>query len=143
MIETTLQGVEDGYTTVFGLDGSVDAGNVQLWQRQTAEIFRDVPEMWVLKNLCVEPAFQRRGVGGMMVRWGMEQGVREGMPVGMSSSEIGAGLYERLGFRRWGTLRVEGFPVEDVPLFLWEPGVEDGAGGGKEGMQKAGKVVGV
>jgi len=83
----------------------------------------------------------------MMARWGMELGGREGVPVGMSSSEIGAGLYERLGFRRWGTLRVEGFPVEDVPLFLWEPGVEDGAedgaGGGKEGIQKAGEVVGV
>lgn len=39
VIETTLQGVEDGYISLLGLDGSVDEGNVLLWQRQTAEIF--------------------------------------------------------------------------------------------------------
>lgn len=34
---------------------------------------------------------------------------------------MGRGVYERAGFRRYGTLKIKGFPVDDVPLFLWEP----------------------
>ena len=53
--------------------------------------------------------------------WGKEQAQKEGCPIGLTSSTKGKGLYEKQGFRRYGTVRIEGFPVDDVPIFLWEP----------------------
>lgn len=53
--------------------------------------------------------------------WGKKRASKEECPIGLSSSMKGRGVYERAGFRRYGTIKIEGFPVDDVPLFLWEP----------------------
>lgn len=53
--------------------------------------------------------------------WGKEQAQNEGCPVGLTSSMEGRGLYEKQGFRMIGTIKIQGFPVDDVPIFLWEP----------------------
>lgn len=67
--------------------------------------------------------------------WGKEQAEKEGCPVGCSSSMKGKGLYEKQGFRRYATIRVEGFPVDDVPVFLWEPRGMEGRWGNNGDMQ--------
>ena len=55
------------------------------------------------------------------MKWGKEQATKEKVPLGLTSSTMGSGLYLKQGFKRYSTLRVEGFPGGDVPVFLWEP----------------------
>ncbi|KAF2280785.1 acyl-CoA N-acyltransferase [Westerdykella ornata] len=51
-----------------------------------------------LHILCTHPDHHRRGAGGMLVRWGIEQADKEGLPTYLEASEAGKPLYERLGF---------------------------------------------
>ncbi|KAL9131693.1 MAG: hypothetical protein Q9217_000434 [Psora testacea] len=130
LVERTLAHLGDKYVSVFKLDGSLSFPNLHRWLTHASDTFDMVPELWKLQNLCVNPSFQRRGIGALLIQWGKEQATKEKVPVGMSSSEMGSGLYIRQGFKRYATLRVEGFPVADVPVFLWEPP-------GMEGTHKA------
>ena len=69
----------------------------------------------------------------MLMAWGKEQAEKEGCPIGLSSSMKGKGLYEKQGFRRYGTIWIKGLPVDDVPILLWEPkGMEGRWGVGGE-----------
>ena len=77
--------------------------------------------MWRLSNICVDPNFQRRGIGALLIQWGKEQAAREECPIGLSASEQGESLYLSEGFRLYGTIRIEGCPIENIPVFLWEP----------------------
>ena len=65
-----------------------------------------------LKLLHTDPKHQGRGAGGMLVRWGVEEARRRGVPAYLESSEAGHSLYRKYGFRdlelqsldfsRWG-----------------------------------------
>ncbi len=63
----------------------------------------------------------------------MRRAEGEGVPIGLESSRRARRLYVRKGFRRFGEMRIKGFPVEDVPIFLWEPGGREGEWGMKGG----------
>lgn len=52
-----------------------------------------------LHILAVLPEHRRRGVGEMLLRWGVEEGERRGLGIYLESSPMGKGLYERCGFR--------------------------------------------
>ena len=120
-IEHALRTLEDEYITLTHADRSVHPPNVVKWRSVAGTEFGSIPEMWRLQNLCVLPDFQRRGLGAMLMAWGKDRATEEGCAVGMSSSMQGQGLYLKQGFRRYATMRVEGFPMGDVPVFLWEP----------------------
>lgn len=63
-----------------------------------------VDEIWELKTLAVHPAFQKRGVGGELVEWGLSQARKEKTKVGVMSSPLGKGLYLKKGFEDLGEL---------------------------------------
>lgn len=42
-------------------------------------------------------------------------------------------LYLGSGFRVFGNMLIRGFPIEDVPIFLWEPRGREGQWGMKAG----------
>ena len=91
--------------------------------------------MWKLRNLCVDPAFQRRGVGGILLEWGQKQAARERCPVVLTASMKGQQLYRKKGFRAYGIVPCEGFM--DVPMFIWEPpGMEGWWGTKADGKAK-------
>ena len=139
VIERTLGGLRDRYVDFFGLDGSIDRAMMRHWITHAKESFGDIPAMWRLQVLFVHPAFQRRGVGGRLLQWGKERAREEGIPLGCSSSVMGTGLYTKEGFRRWGTLHVPDFPVENIPMFLWVPEGVEIPSGKKGGNDKPGK----
>lgn len=120
-VECALLQLTDTYNYVTGADKSLSHERLQEWLTASLDEFGGIPEMWKLHNLCVDPRFQRRGIGGLLMKWGKEQAEKEGCPIGLSSSMKGSGLYLKNGFRRYATIRVKDFPVEDVPVFLWEP----------------------
>jgi GNAT superfamily N-acetyltransferase len=48
--------------------------------------------------LVVDPAFQRRGLGKLLLQDGLERAHRAGFPVFLSASPKGVPLYKSLGF---------------------------------------------
>jgi predicted N-acetyltransferase YhbS len=46
----------------------------------------------------VDPVFQRRGVGALLVQDGIDRAHAAGLPLFVCGSSSGARLYERLGF---------------------------------------------
>lgn len=58
----------------------------------------------VLTFLCTHPDYQRRGAGGGIVQWGIDQSERLGIPAYLEASIPGQPLYERLGFRPFDAL---------------------------------------
>lgn len=116
-------------------DKSVDYVRRKKWLASSNEDFDDIQEMWKLRNLSVDPAFQRRGVGGMLIDWGQKQATLEGCPIGLTASMVGQELYRKKGFRAYGHVSCEGF--EDIPMFVWEPeGMEGWCGTKNDGSIK-------
>ncbi|CDU25902.1 uncharacterized protein SPSC_06073 [Sporisorium scitamineum] len=62
---------------------------------------------WFLKLLVVDPGFQRKGLGTMLVRWGTRKADKEGVDAWLESSPMGKGAYLKAGFRVLGVDRVE------------------------------------
>jgi uncharacterized protein YhfF/GNAT superfamily N-acetyltransferase len=55
---------------------------------------------WLLDQVAVEPAAQGRGIGGAMLRFAIERGERQGLPLCLETGVPGnVPLYERFGFR--------------------------------------------
>ncbi|KAJ2966143.1 hypothetical protein NUW58_g10735 [Xylaria curta] len=52
-----------------------------------------------LKLLQVVPEQQRRGIGKMLVMWGIEEAKKLDLPVFLESSQAGHSLYLSCGFR--------------------------------------------
>ncbi|KAG8624122.1 hypothetical protein KVT40_009098 [Elsinoe batatas] len=81
-----------------------------------------------LKSICTHPDHQRKGVGKVMMRWGLRKADELGVPMYLEASEAGRRLYEQSGFVErgyldWDASRFEG--VEDRFLnlaMLREPG---------------------
>lgn len=56
-------------------------------------------ESWELDGMYVSPSWQRRGIGNMLLQWGLRQATDESVPIVCKSSSLGVLFYERAGFR--------------------------------------------
>ena len=134
-IEVALLRIEMWYSDTIKADKSLDYSKRDQLSAATSVDFEDVDEMWKLNNLAVDPRFQHRGVGGMLIAWGQEQARTENVCVGLTASVVGQGVYRKKGFRMYGELPWPGFI--DVPMMIWEPEGKEGAWGlYKDGKQK-------
>ncbi|KAF2875700.1 hypothetical protein BDV95DRAFT_280268 [Massariosphaeria phaeospora] len=75
-----------------------------LWKQriQTAKekMNADPPAIFVLDLCVVDPAFQRRGIAGKLVQWGLDEAKRRGgLELTTEASVMGRPVYARLGFR--------------------------------------------
>jgi ribosomal protein S18 acetylase RimI-like enzyme len=86
------------------------------------------PARWHLKYVGVDPAFQRRGVGGLLVGAGMEMAYEEGVPVMLEASPNGKRLYEKMGFVVVGEMVLPGAGVAG-PVMRWDPTVSGNESG--------------
>lgn len=82
-----------------------------LWKRRievmkevsTPEAGRDPPAIFTLEICAVDPAFQRRGIAGKLVEWGLEEAKKRGnLECTTEGSVMGRGVYRKLGFRDEG-----------------------------------------
>ncbi|KAI1801103.1 putative GNAT family acetyltransferase [Daldinia bambusicola] len=101
-----------------------------LWKRRV-ELARekassDSPALFALDTCAVDPAFQRRGVAGKMVEWGLEEAKRRGgLECVTEASPMGRIVYKKLGFRAEGVEKDliyevdEEFKHRDKPAILF------------------------
>lgn len=64
-------------------------------------------EHWFLELIATRHAYQRKGLGAMLVQWGIDRAEEEGWQCYLDSTPDGRRLYEKLGFR---TLYTTEFP---------------------------------
>lgn len=100
---------------------------------------------WHLYLLAVSPSSRKRGIGSLLVSWGMENGAKEGVICVLESSPAGKSLYERLGFKmidEWVPFEgsKEGFEQLTAPMMVWQPGTAK-ANGAAEGKKTANGVA--
>lgn len=81
-----------------------------------------IDEMWYLKTLAVHPGFQRRGVGAILLDWGLNHARERGEKVYLEASESGKGLYLKKGFKELGDL-VPGDKEVLLPCMVWDPNI--------------------
>ncbi|KAK4180462.1 acyl-CoA N-acyltransferase [Triangularia setosa] len=81
-------------------------------------------QMWYLMILGVDPAQKRRGIGKMLVNYGLEQAAKEKRDAFLIATPEGKYLYSSLGFEQVG----EEYLVGDVPHYsmLWKRPREEG-----------------
>ncbi len=97
--------------------------NAEMHDRINAEAHSAVdtehPERWNLHVLAVSPERQRKGIGGLLLGWGVEKGREEGVPVALEASPGGIELYLKVGFVVVETIKI----TEDVdlPVMLLKP----------------------
>lgn len=60
-----------------------------------------------LKILLCHPAYQRRGAGSALTKWGIDQAARHGLDTTVFASPMGLELYKKLGFEEVGRFRVQ------------------------------------
>ncbi|KAF2709273.1 hypothetical protein K504DRAFT_467250 [Pleomassaria siparia CBS 279.74] len=56
------------------------------------------PAIFVLDICAVDPSFQRRGIAGKLVQFGLEEAKKRGLEATTEASNMGRGVYERVGF---------------------------------------------
>ncbi|PGH03169.1 hypothetical protein GX51_04204 [Blastomyces parvus] len=120
-LERHLLNIQLRYTDISNQNRAIDNSRMQEYVSVTAGNFpSDIfPELWYVGILATHPSYQRRGIGKLLVQWGIEQGRAESVPVGLEPSLMGRGLYTKLGFRDLGTVEFMG--EQWVAMMLWEP----------------------
>ncbi|KAL9601261.1 MAG: hypothetical protein Q9219_002666 [cf. Caloplaca sp. 3 TL-2023] len=125
-LEDTLIDIERRYISVLRLDRSTDASAVRNLESRkfSSDPFSPLPERWHLHNLCVDPDFQRRGIGALLMTWGLEQAAEEQVPVTLWSSTVAEPLYRKMGFQTWVRRDYPGFRMGAPSLVYWPHGVK-------------------
>lgn len=122
-IESFLVELKDKYWTFFNLDWSHDPSRRAILNALFAQTFGDdiFPEAWLLANVVTYTDYQRRGIGVLLVKWGLDQAEAERVPCGVESSFAGKRLYEKMGFRTFDEMRYGEKERETMDLMVWEP----------------------
>lgn len=61
---------------------------------------------WYLDILFTHPAHQRKGVAGILMRWGLSRADEDGLEVYLEASLQGKPVYEHLGFQEVALVRI-------------------------------------
>jgi len=72
--------------------------------------------MWDLNSLAVDKKHQRKGIGRMLVQWGIDRAAKERKDILIVANPTGAPLYRKTGFEEIGHML----------LFAGEPYEQDG-----------------
>lgn len=68
------------------------------------EVIMDKRPHWYLEIIGTKKAYQGKGAGGMLIRWGTEKADRDGVECYLDASPMGAPIYERYGFKTLETI---------------------------------------
>lgn len=74
-----------------------------------------------LQTLATHPDYQRRGVGKMLLNWGIEQAQQDKTNVFLTATAEGRFLYKNQGFVELGEFDVGGYPHYGMLWFYRPP----------------------
>jgi GNAT superfamily N-acetyltransferase len=77
----------------------------QMWRRR--EDTMQGKTYWFLKLLCIDPQHQRKGLGTMLLAWGVKRADKQGVDAWLESSPMGKGAYLKAGFRILGIDQID------------------------------------
>ncbi|KAM0194423.1 hypothetical protein ACHAPC_000897 [Botrytis cinerea] len=120
-LERTLIGAEMWYSEYF-LDRDRPWDKIHYMRNLSIDHFGSIPEYLELAALAVHPKFHRRGIGGMMLRYGIDLAQKEQVPLVLEASRAGTLLYTKNGFRETG--RTEMFPEVIVVAMQLDPKID-------------------
>jgi len=124
-LERGLLSLEYHYSAWFGTDKIMNETVVADFRRQALEVEKEIagfPSRLDLATLAISPAYQRRGVGGLLIDWGLEKAREEGVPVVLEATPNGLGLYLKKGFREIGECVLSSCMAEKERGVLQETG---------------------
>jgi ribosomal protein S18 acetylase RimI-like enzyme len=81
--------------------------------------FEDIKQHWEIDHLSVDPAYQGKGFGTMLVKFVQEFAAEDKLPVVLLASKQGRSLYKKLGFGDVGT--VDMGPGQLYEAMAWYP----------------------
>ncbi|KAI9705691.1 MAG: hypothetical protein M1820_005101 [Bogoriella megaspora] len=81
----------------------------------------DIPESWHAHVIACSPKFRRRGVGTLLLNWGLERAREEGIPVLLQATPAGKPLYEKAGFDKIAAGASQMMTQFVTTEMLWEP----------------------
>ncbi|KAF1995059.1 hypothetical protein P154DRAFT_359261 [Amniculicola lignicola CBS 123094] len=90
-----------------------------LWKRRVeytkdkAVTDPESPAIFVLDMCAVDPAFQRRGIAGKLVEYGLEEAKRRCLEATTEASVMGRMVYQKLGFKAEGDGKDIEFVVDE------------------------------
>lgn len=122
IIDQSLMQVQNAYYERLRLNPALDYGALKQMREDhdVLEPLEKATPHWYLAVLGVHPKAQRRGIGGMLLDWGLQRAREEteqrgkAVPVTMTSSPAGQGLYIRKGFR---IVAWQGVALDDAQNF--------------------------
>jgi len=68
---------------------------------------------YYLDNLCVDFRYQRMGIGGKLLEWGIEKAKGLSLDVQTEAGPMGVGLYRKMGFEQVGVWGVKMVGVKE------------------------------
>ncbi|KAF2137611.1 uncharacterized protein K452DRAFT_291428 [Aplosporella prunicola CBS 121167] len=76
---------------------------------------------WYLFSICVSPDYQRKGIGAILMQWGMDQADKDGLPIYLESTPAGYSLYKKMGLETIGEIKVPEFEGLNYPVMIRHP----------------------
>lgn len=83
--------------------------------------YEEPSESWGIDEIAVAPDFQRQGIGMQLLQWGIGRATADGVPVTLASTPAGVRLYEKAGFRVYGTWKWAREANETYMMMRWDP----------------------
>ena len=122
-MESYLAELTNRYWSLFRLDWSEDSAKRKALQGIFEQTFDKAifPEAWHLEHAVVHKDYHRRGIGAVLVRWGLDQAEAERVPCCVESSAAGLRFYGKMGFRSFNQVRFGEKEEETFPEMVWEP----------------------
>jgi GNAT superfamily N-acetyltransferase len=123
-LERTLQGIRDMYYSyVDPVNNRKNFSDLMSILRKPfdPEVFA---EAWKLSRFYVRREYQRRGLGKILLRWGLAQAAAEKVPVIAKSSPLGIKSYEQAGLRDFEKIDFGGSfdpGGRGINVVVWEP----------------------
>ncbi|KAE8549033.1 hypothetical protein EYB25_007548 [Talaromyces marneffei] len=90
---------EDGYWHPSTLDVKSWVEVSKMFRQEKRRVLANRKNIWRLTMISVNPAYQRQGIGSLLLQWGTEEADRHGWDSFLISSPAAITLYTKFGFQ--------------------------------------------
>ncbi|KAJ9245751.1 hypothetical protein DTO271D3_4073 [Paecilomyces variotii] len=86
------------------LDVKTWVGVSRMFRNEKKRVLENRKNIWRLNMISVNPAYQRQGIGSILLQWGTEEADAHGRDSFLISSPAGVRLYAKFGFKVVGEI---------------------------------------